>query len=548
MCLKVTSAGQNHLTVATSAVQDPTDVSVWKDGRTDPLAWRWHGPALGIALAMALATAIVSMSDGLEVRDTDKMLSGRIVLLLGTLGFFIVIDLIPRAIKRGGPFHTTLLAVARERWNRRRLGAVCLGLLSFYVTYLSYRNLKGFLPFLTDQDFDPKLLSLDRSIFLGHDPGPLLHSVLGTGIAAHLLSSVYLFFLAFVPISLGAALIASSNPIPGLWYVTALGLNWTLGVVSYFLLPALGPVFVAPDFYANLPETGTAALQQALIYERHEALAGQAAQSIAAFASLHVSVVFTAALIAQLLHLHRLLRVALWTFLGLTFLATLYFGWHYVVDDIAGLAIGLIAVSLAGVATGHLRLGIPVHWRPAIPNALTLGRIAIIPAVVLLLLDSGPTLTAAGLFAVASLTDAVDGNLARRWHVESVFGTLADPFADKLLVLGSLGALAAVDRVPVWVVAIIAAREIWVTVLRNYARRRGVVIAAGPLGKAKMVCQVFTLFAIIAFDLTGVALALPLYATVAITVASGVEIGLRARRRLIAPVPARATRVVAGAR
>ena len=111
-----------------------------------------------------------------------------------------------------------------------------------------------------------------------------------------------------MPISLGAALIASSNPIPGLWYVTALGLNWTLGVVSYLVLPALGPVFVAPDFYANLPETGTAALQQALIYERHEALAGQAAQSIAAFASLHVSVVFTAALIAQLLHLNRYLR------------------------------------------------------------------------------------------------------------------------------------------------------------------------------------------------------------------------------------------------
>ena len=353
-----------------TAVQDPAAVSVWKDGRSDadPLAWRWHGPALGIALAMALATAIVSMSDGLEVRDTDKMLSGRIVLLLGTLAFFIVIDLIPRAIKRGGPFHTTLLAVARERWNRRRVGAVCLGLVSFYVTYLSYRNLKGFLPFLTDQDFDPKLLSLDRSIFLGHDPGPLLHNLLGTGIAAHLLSSVYLFFLAFVPISLGAALIASSNPIPGLWYVTALGLNWTLGVVSYLVLPALGPVFVEPGFYANLPETGTAALQQALIYERHEALAGQAAQSIAAFASLHVSVVFTAALIAQLLHLNRYLRIALWTFLGLTFVATLYFGWHYLVDDIAGFGIGVIAVVLAGVATGHLRLQVPVRWRPAHPQ------------------------------------------------------------------------------------------------------------------------------------------------------------------------------------
>ena len=92
-------------------------------------------------------------------------------------------------------------------------------------------------------------------MFFGHDPGPLLHDLLGTGIAAQLLSSVYLFFLAFVPISLGAALIASSNPIPGLWYVTALGLNWTLGVVSYLVLPALGPIFVAPELYSTLPET-----------------------------------------------------------------------------------------------------------------------------------------------------------------------------------------------------------------------------------------------------------------------------------------------------
>ena len=318
---------------------------------------------------MAFATAIVSLSDGLEVRDTDKMLSPRILLVLGTFAFFIVVDLVPRAIRRPGPIHRALPAVARARWSRRRVGAVALGFLSFYVTYLSYRNLKGFLPFLTDQDFDPDLLSLDHSMFLGHDPGPLLHELLGTGVAAHLLSSVYLFFLAFVPISLGTALIASSNPIPGLWYVTALGINWTLGVVSYLMLPSLGPVFVAPDLYTTLPETGTSALQQALIYERHEALAGQAAQSIAAFASLHVSVVFTAALIAHLLRLPRLLRVALWTFLALTMVATLYFGWHYVVDDIAGLGIGLIAVVLAGVATGHLRLEAPIRWRPGVPNS-----------------------------------------------------------------------------------------------------------------------------------------------------------------------------------
>ena len=262
--------------MATNAITDPGSTSVWRDERVDPLSWRWHGPALGIALAMALATAVVALSDGLSVRDTDKMLGARSAGLIGALLFFVALDLIPRAIKRGGRFDRALIGVARERWSRRRIATVGLGLLSFYVTYLSYRNLKSFLPFLTDQDYDTDLLSLDRSMFFGQDPGPWLHDLLGTGIAAHLLSTVYLFFLAFIPISLGAALIASSNPIPGLWYVTALGINWTLGVASYLMIPSLGPIFVAPDLYATLPETGTSALQQSLIYERHEALAGGA--------------------------------------------------------------------------------------------------------------------------------------------------------------------------------------------------------------------------------------------------------------------------------
>src|SRR3954466_12402835 len=129
--------------------------------------------------------------------------------------------------------------------------------------------------------------------------------------------------------------------------------------------------------------------------------------------------------------------------------------------------------------------------------------------------DRGPT--AALLFMAASATDAYDGHLARRWRVESVFGTLADPFADKLLVLGSLGALAAVDRVPWWIVAVVAARELWVTLLRVHARRGGVVLAAGPLGKAKMVVQVGTLLLLMALAPTTATLEGLLYAMVAIT-------------------------------
>jgi CDP-diacylglycerol--glycerol-3-phosphate 3-phosphatidyltransferase len=527
--------------MATSAVTDPGSTSVWKDERYDPLAWRWHGPALGIAMAMALATAIVALSDGLSVKDTDKMLSARSAGLIGAVSFFIVLDLLPRAIMRRGRIDRALVAVARERWNRRRFAAIGLGLLSFYVTYLAYRNLKGFLPFITDQDYDPKLMSLDRTFFFGHDPGPFLHSLLGTGISAQILSTVYLFFLAFVPISLGAALIASANPIPGLWYVTALGINWTLGIASYLILPSLGPIFAAPDLYSTLPDTGTSALQQALIYERHEALAGGGAQSIAAFASLHVSVVLTAALIATLLKVNRVLRYALWVYLGLTMVATLYFGWHYVADDLAGIAIGLIAVPVAGVATGHIKPAVPERWRAIIPNALTAGRIAVVPLVVWLLIwDGGLSVMAALLFATASVSDAYDGFLARRWNVTSSFGALLDPFADKLLVLGSLGALAAVDRVPWWIVGVVAAREVWVTLLRAQARRGGVVVAAGPLGKLKMCVQVGTLLLLMTFDVSGASLDLLLGAMAAITIGSGVEVALRAHRDT-APLAAPAT-------
>ncbi|HYH90429.1 MAG TPA: hypothetical protein VEX67_14430, partial [Solirubrobacteraceae bacterium] len=106
--------------MATTAVTDPGSTSVWNDDRDDPLSWRWHGPALGIAAAMALATAIVALSDGLSVRDTDKMLSARSAGLIGAVAFFVILDLLPRAIKRPGRIDITLRAVARERWNRRR--------------------------------------------------------------------------------------------------------------------------------------------------------------------------------------------------------------------------------------------------------------------------------------------------------------------------------------------------------------------------------------------------------------------------------------------
>ena len=126
--------------------------------------------------------------------------------------------------------------------------------------------------------------------------------------------------------------------------------------------------------------------------------ATSAVQSIAAFASLHMAVVFAAALLAQLAGAPRALRVGLWTFLGLTSIATIYFGWHYVVDDVAGLLIGAVAVyggarlcrgraARAAPPCPGCRRGAPVRRSGGLnlPNCLTVGRMCLTPALVILL-------------------------------------------------------------------------------------------------------------------------------------------------------------------
>jgi CDP-diacylglycerol--glycerol-3-phosphate 3-phosphatidyltransferase len=129
---------------------------------------------------------------------------------------------------------------------------------------------------------------------------------------------------------------------------------------------------------------------------------------------------------------------------------------------------------------------------------------------------------AAALFAAGGITDIVDGHLARTRGLITSVGKLLDPTADKLLVIAALVSLVAVDRLAVWVVAVIAAREVLVTLLRGHAVRRGVVIAAGPAGKAKMALQVAMVLALMAVGNPDAAWVQGLVgATVTLTVVSG---------------------------
>lgn len=134
-----------------------------------------------------------------------------------------------------------------------------------------------------------------------------------------------------------------------------------------------------------------------------------------------------------------------------------------------------------------------------LPNALTTARLIAVPVVVwLLIADDGAgghlRWWALVVFLLAAATDYFDGYFARRWNVVSAFGQLADPIADKALVLVTLGAIVVVDGIPWWPLAVLAVREIGVTVGR-LAVAKGVVIAASRGGKLKTVLQLLALTA-----------------------------------------------------
>jgi CDP-diacylglycerol--glycerol-3-phosphate 3-phosphatidyltransferase len=169
-----------------------------------------------------------------------------------------------------------------------------------------------------------------------------------------------------------------------------------------------------------------------------------------------------------------------------------------------------------------------------VPNVLTVFRILLVPVLVVALLAETPNgdLFAAIVFAVASFTDAVDGYIARSRNAITSFGKLMDPIADKLLVLGALVTLVSLDRLQAWVAMVIIGREFAVTATRMAATGQGVVIPAAFWGKIKTVVQVLTVFLLIVVDGSPAWLDGLVYATVAVTVISGVDYFFGLRRLL----------------
>jgi hypothetical protein len=317
------------------------------------------------ALALALATVLVSWTEDLPIRDPDGVVVPTYVRLPIILLLAWLIDVVPRALGRTGAklgtFPAAFRTVVRERWTRSHVIFAVSGLGTWYVCYAAFRNLKSYVPFVNGRIWDDELERMDNALWLGHHPADVLHAVFGTTWAAELFSFVYVSWIVLIPVSLAIALVWTRHPAAGSWFATAIAMDWMLGVATYFALPTLGPVYTEPGDFADLDRTYTTKLIEDLWTDRTAvvpALGGDphatnAVQTIAAFPSLHVGIMVTICLFVTLIGLARWIRVTAWVYLGLTVLSTIYFGWHFSLDALGGAVLGAAAVWVAAIGTGN---------------------------------------------------------------------------------------------------------------------------------------------------------------------------------------------------
>ena len=170
-----------------------------------------------------------------------------------------------------------------------------------------------------------------------------------------------------------------------------------------------------------------------------------------------------------------------------------------------------------------------------LPNKLTMLRIFLIPIFIILLMFD-LWYVAAIVFIVASVTDALDGMIARRMNLITNFGKLMDPLADKLLVTAALVCFVQLDVMDAWMVIVILAREFLITGLRTVAAGQGIILAAGISGKLKTVFQMLAIIIILLQDwpftlITDAPVGLILmWIAVIMTIYSGAEYVIKNRR------------------
>lgn len=298
-----------------------------------------------IVALFAAVTAFRAHQVGLPVRDpSGSIFRLRIALSLALFGAGILVDAAIRTGRNGWTVKQAV-TVMRARWPKDRLIVAVSGLLAYHLVYLCYRNIKSWIAFRPMHDGD--LLRLDKWLFFGHSPAVLLHDLFGEQVAPHIFQLIYESFSFMVPVSFVAALVFANRIRQGYVFLTSAMWIWILGVGSYYLIPTLGPFASAAKEFAGLDDTSVTATQAKYLAQRAHFLAHPGASdsfvSIAAFASLHIGFTCMVLFMLRYYGFTRATR-AMTIYLGLVMLSTVYLGWHFAVDDVAGVIVAFLAV------------------------------------------------------------------------------------------------------------------------------------------------------------------------------------------------------------
>jgi hypothetical protein len=346
--------GPYHAPVASIPADEPTSVVELPQPEVsgEPAEPRGYGYLAGVwltVLAFGMVAFAWSHHVGVGFKDPGgRMFHGKITYSLSGLTIALVADAVWRwwrTPRERRSVRTTL----SERWSPERLLLMVTGLTAYHLVYFCYRNLKSWDAFNTPRD--DWLGDLDRRIF-GDSPAVLLHDLLGTHTAAYVLMVVYKSFTYLTAFSVVVALVFSRTIRRGYVFLVAAMWTWILGTLSYYLIPSLGPFASAPEDFVRLPHTTITDTWAEYLTQRQEFLADPTAPtsfvSISAFASLHTG--FTAlACFMAFYYGHRWLGSALGVYLVAIMVSTVYWGWHFTLDDVAGLVIAAVAVAIGHV-------------------------------------------------------------------------------------------------------------------------------------------------------------------------------------------------------
>ena len=309
--------------------------------------YRWVWRVWALVACFAAVTVYWSIHVDIPIKDPHgSMFFSRVGISLGLFVPMAFIDAALRVGRRGWSVRRTL-EMLRMRWTRQRLLLGASALLAYHLVYLCYHNLKSW--DVLNKPRDAMLLEWDRWLFFGHSPAVLLHDLLGQHAAAYVLMVIYESFGTIVLIAIPMPLVFCTRIRDAyVAYASALWV-WIFGTICYYLIPSLGPFNSAPQEFAGLPHTMIQDTQARYMGQRAHLLAHpQASDSFAqvsAFASLHVGVTCVIFLMAHYYGLRRT-TIAMGVYLAATIVATVYLGWHFFVDDPAGIAIAVLAVYL----------------------------------------------------------------------------------------------------------------------------------------------------------------------------------------------------------